>query len=334
MSTFSQYLVELPGVPKEERIDVEADVRKLVDAVSSTACNSGGQFYLKRVLITSEFEKDVNSLTGEPSNEVGYVASRNHVRAIGKTIPLLESASGRSFVIVVDSNLVSPCSIQNPHFLTTLLHEAVHVAFNSARSGLLDHDEPTTTAVTRESLFNNRAQYMIDEFDVDRCVDQLVGFLSKRDGTPWSLRELEEAKGLDWIAGLTIAFNDMSQFIDHHVREYRTHRSTIDDLLDTVYAYLKDVLILLSHTGAIYGQGESWESILVQVRDTLGARRFFGDRLQQIIRALEALDTASVDPLSTIAAAVEHILRDCGLSLQTIPEGIYVSVNEPALSAS
>ena len=94
---------------------------------------------------------------------------------------------------------------------------------------------------------------LLDEFAADRSVDSIVSAIAKKeDGQPWSLRELEELKGLDWVNSLLNSLAKMPSFIDEEVHAYRVEHGDIDRFTIYVVPYVIDVLTLVSHVAAIY----------------------------------------------------------------------------------
>ena len=175
------------------------------------------------------------------------------------------------------------------------------------------------------------ATLVLDEFDVDRLVDQLVGGLAKKDdGQPWSLRELDEAQGGDWVGGLLDALDRMPGLVEEKVWQFRTGETSIDILAMEMIPNVKDVLRLLSNTASRYMGTEHWQGILEQIKGMDASQRFFKEYLDTILGQLDQAQSPFEESVQIVANAVEGIFRNCGLSFQTVPEGVYISVDAPS----
>ena len=226
--------------------------------------------------MTDCFEDDVNRLINERSGCTAYVAARKNVRAIGKTLWMRSEQGDISFAVIIDAKQIGPWGLKNPRCLTTVLHELIHVVYEERHLKRLGEEEYVADADTRERLLDGWATLLLDEFDVDRLVDGLVGVLAKKDdGLPWSLRELDEARGVDWVKGLLDGLYQMPSSIEEKVWQFRTKRAGIDYLAMEVIPDVKDILRLLSHTASRYAGTESWPNIVEQIKKTDAYRRFF-----------------------------------------------------------
>ncbi len=172
---------------------------------------------------------------------------------------------------------------------------------------------------------------LLDEFDVDRLVDDLVGGLAKKDdGQPWSLRELDEAQGVDWVQGLLNGLHQMPRSIEEKVWQFRIRQMGVDDLTTAVIPHIRDLIRLLSHTASRYMGTELWPNIVEQIKETDASQRFFKEHLDTILGQLDDAQLPFEESVQIVAHAVEGIFHNCGLSFQTVPEGVYISVDTPS----
>ena len=282
--------------------------------------------------MTSCFEDEVNRLLSESSGLAGYVAVRNNVQAIGKTIWTRSQQGGLGYEVIIDANKIGPWGLNNARCLTTVLHELSHVLYEGRHLERLGEAEYTSDLNTKERWFSGWAKLILDEFDVDRLVDALVVRLAKRDdGRPWSLQELEEGQGVDWIQELLDGLNKMPCVVEEKVWRFRTWQMSIDDLAEAVIPAIQDILILLSHTASMYMETESWPDILQRIKTTDASRRFLKEHLDTILNHLNDVQIPFEESVQIVARAVEGIFQHCGLSLKTVPEGVYISVDAPSL---
>ena len=303
----------------------------LVKAVAGAAKAQGIPFLLDRVRVTDCFEDDVNRLVDERSGHAAYVAARRNAHAIGKTLWTRSQQGELSFAVIIDAKQIGSWGLDNPRCLTTVLHEMIHVLYEERHLHRLGEEEYVADPDTRERLLDACATLLLDEFDVDRRVDALVGVLAKKeDGQPWSLAEMDEAQGVDWVQGLLDGLQEMPGFIEEKVSRFRTRQMGIDDPSIAVIPYLKDLLRLLSHTASRYMGTERWPNIVEQIKRTDAAHRFFKGHIDTILMQLDDPELPFQESVQITAHAVEGIFRNCGLSFQTVPEGVYISVNAPS----
>ena len=266
-----EYTVDVSGIPAQQRSLARQDIGRLVDAVAVVAKARGKQFLLQRICVTDRFEDEVNRLLQERSGPTGYAAVRSHVRAIGKTLWIRSQHGDLKFAVVIDANQMGSWRFNNARCLTTVLHELSHILCEERHLQRLGEEEYTAFADTRERLLDGWASMLLDEFDVDRLVDALLrGLATTSEGRPWSLQELEEAQGADWIQGLRAGLHQMPDFVDEKVWEFRTGRIGIDDLATVVVPNIRDVLVLLSHTASMYMGTERWPGIVKDIKETGG----------------------------------------------------------------
>ena len=330
MST-REYAVEVTGVPLELRSLAEEDIRKLASGIAEAADELGIPFLLQRVRLTERFEDDVNQLLQERSGISGYVAARNNAHAVAKTIWTRSPDGDFGFSVVIDVNEMGPWSLNNPRCLTTVLHELSHVLCEVRHLKRLGEEEYTAIGDTRERWLERWATLILDEFIVDRLVDGILWrTASKDDGQPWSLRELEESQGLDWIDGLLDRLDQMPQFIEEKVRQFRTRQIEIGDLAATVIPAVKDLLALLSHTASKYLETERWPEVVERVKNTEACQRFFKEHLDIILGQFDDSQVPFEDSVQVVAQAVEGIFSYCGISFRTIPQGVYIAVDAPS----
>ena len=326
-----EYTIEVPGIPAELQSFAKDDIGILLDAIAAVADAQGLQFLLNKIRVTDCFEDDVNRLLSRRSGFTGYVAARNNAHAIAKTLWIRSQQGALSFAVLIDAKEIGSWGLKNPRCLTTLLHELIHVLYEERHLMRLGEEEFTAVADTRERWLDGSATLLLDEFDVDRLVDVLVGGLAKKDGgQPWSLRELDEAQGVDWVQGLLDRLHKMPRFIEDKVRQVRTLQIGIDDLATAVIPAVNDLFRLLSHTASRYMGTELWPNIVKQIKETDASQRFFKEHLDTILCQLNDTELPFAESVQTVAHAVEGIFRNCCLSLQTIPEGVYISVDEPS----
>ena len=326
-----EHIVEVPGIPTVLRSSAKKDIGKLLDAIAKVADKLGTKFLLEKVRVTDSLDDDVNQLLNERSGLTGYVATRRYAHAIGKTLRTRSEQGTLGFAVIIDAKQIGPWGLNNPRCLTTVLHELIHVLLEVRHVERLGEEEYTAHANTRERLLDGWACLLLDEFDADRLVDALVGGLAKKDdGQPWSLRELDRAQGLDWVKSLLKALNQMPGTLDEEVLSFRTRQMGIDELAVTVIPNISDLLRLLSHTTARYIGTELWPSIVEQVKATDFSQRFLKEHLDTILARLADGSLPLEESVQIVAHAVEGIFHNCGLSFQTVPEGVYISVDAPS----
>ena len=323
--------IEVPGVRAGLQSFAKKDIGILLRAIAGVAHAQGMQFLLNKILVTDCFEYDVNRLLNERSGLTGYVAVRNNAHAIGKTLWMRSEQGDIGFTVIIDAKQIGPWGLNNPRCLTTLLHELIHVVYEERHLKRLGEEEYVAVADTRERWLDGWATSLLDEFNVDRFVNVLVGVLAKKDdGQSWSLRELDEAQGLDWVTGLLDGLYQMPSSIEEKVWQFQTRQREIDYLTMTVIPDVKDILKLLSHTASRYAGTEPWPNIIEQIKKTDAYRRFFKENLDIILGQLSDARRPFEESVPIVANAVEGIFHNCGLSFQTVPEGVYIAVDAPS----
>ena len=323
--------IEVPGVPVGLQSLAKEDIGILLNAISTIADAQGIQFLLNKIRVTDCFEDDVNRLLNERSGLTGYVAARNNAHAIGKTLWIRSQQGDLSFAVIIDAKQIGSWGLKNPRCLTTVLHELIHVLYEERHFKRLGEEEYTADADTRERLLDGWASSLLDEFDVDRLVNALVGGLAtKDDGQPWSLRELDEAQGIDWVQGLLDSLTQTPRLIEEQVWQFQTRQMGIDDLATVVIPDIKDLLKLLSHTASRYMGTELWPDIVERIKETDASQRFFKEHLDTILGQLDDAQLPFEESVQIVAHAVEGIFHNSGLSFQTVPEGVYISVDTPS----
>ena len=323
------YNIEVPGIPPELQSTATEDIGRLLDAITRVAVKEGDRCRLDKVRITDRFEDDVNRLLNERSGLTEYVAARRNAHAIGKTLWTCSQQGVLGFTVIIDASQIGPWALSNARCLTTLLHEFIHVLREERHIERLGEKEYTADGDTRERWLDGWACLVLDEFDVDRLVDVMVGgFATKEDGQPWSLRELDEAQGLDWVHGLLDGLDRLPRFVDEEVWMFRTRQMGIDDLAVSVIPYIKDLLRLLSHTAARYLGTDLWPDIVERVKGTDASQRFLKEYLDTILAHFDDAQLPLEESLQIVGEAVEGIFHNCGLGFQTVPEGVYISVRE------
>ena len=325
------YNIEVPGIPPELQSIAKEDIGRLLDAITRVADKQGMQFLLDRVCITDRFEDEVNRLLNERSGLTGYVAARRNAHAIGKTIWTRSQQGALGFVVIIDAGQIGPWALSNARCLTTVLHELIHVLREERHLQRLGEEEYTADGDTRERWLDGWACLLLDEFDVDRLVDVMVGGLVKKeDGQPWSLRELDEAQGLDWVSGLLDSLNRLPLLVDEEVCRFRTRQMGIDDLAMSVIPCIQDLLRLLSHTTARYMGTDLWPDIVERIEETGAFRRFLKEHFDTILAYFYDTQSPLEESLQTVGQAAEGIFHNCGLGFRTVPEGVYISVSKPS----
>ncbi len=256
---------------------------------------------------------------------------RAHVRALGKTLWLRSEYGEVEFVIVIDAVQAGPWEPNNPRWMATVLHELFHVLLDGHYIANRGAEEYTAVADTRERLLHRWAKGLLDEFAADRLVDHLVrSRLTNSAGKPWSLRELEEARGVDWVGALLDGLGQMPDALDDKISQFRNWRMGIDELCVAVIPEINDILNLLVHTASLYIDTERWPDILSAIEDTTTSRRFLRHHLKSILDQLENPDLPFDESVKTVECAVEGIFLNCGLGFRTVAGGLYISVDAPS----
>ena len=326
-----EHIIEVPGLPAKMQSIAKKDIGMLIDIVAMVAEKEGSQFLLDMVCITDCLEDEVNRMLNERSGLTGYVAARRNAHAIGKTLWIRSQQGVLGFVAIVDAGQIGPWGLNNSRCVITVLHELIHVLREERHLERLGEEEYTADGDTRERLLDGWACLVLDEFDVDRLVDTLVGGLAKKDdGNPWSLRELDEAEGLDWVHGLLDSLDRLPRFVDEEVRKYRTRQMGLDELAVSVIPYIKDLLRLLSNTASRYMGTDLWPGIVERIKETEASQRFLREHLDIILDRFHDTQLPLEETLQIVAHAVEGILRNCGLRFQTVPDSVYIYVSEPS----
>ena len=326
-----QHIIEVPGLPAKIQSTAKKDIGRLIDIVSMVADKEGSQFLLDKVCITDCLEDEVNRILNERSGLTGYVAARRNAHAIGKTLWTRSQQGVLGFVAIVDAKQIGPWGLNNSRCLITVLHELIHVLREQRHLERLGEEEYTADADTRERWLDGWACLVLDEFDVDRLVDALVGGLAKKDdGSPWSLRELDEAEGLDWVHGLLDSLDRLPRFVDEEVRKYRTRQMGLDELAVSVIPFIKDLLRILSNTASRYMGTDLWPGIVGRIKETEASQRFLKEHLDVILDAFHDTQLPLEETLQIIGQAVEGIFHNCGLRFQTVPYSVYIYVSEPS----
>ena len=326
-----EYTIEVPGVPSELQSRMKDDIKVLLKVIAAVADAWGTKFLLNSIRVTNCLEDDVNQLLSKRSGSVGYVAARNNVHVIGKTLWVRSEQGDIRFTVVIDAKQIGAWGIKEPLCLTTILHELVHVLYEERHLNRLGEEEYTADLDTKERWLNNWATLLLDEFDVDRQVDKIVGMLAgKDDGQPWSLRELDEVQGIDWVQGLLDSLNQTPRYVDEQIYRFQTGQIGIDDLATTVITQVKDLFRLLSHTASRYMETELWPDIMQQIKATDASQRFFREYLGNILDRLDDEQASFAESVQVVAHAVAEIFHNCGLGFKTVPEGVYISVAAPS----
>ena len=133
-----------------------------------------------------------------------------------------------------------------------------------------------------------------------------------------------------WVNGLLNGLNRLAQFVDEEVWKFRTWQIGINDLDAAVVPNVKDLLRLLSHTAARYMGTDTWPDIVERIRETEAAQRFMKEHLDTILAHFDDAEPPLEESVEAVGQAVEGVFRNCGLTFQTVPEGVYISVSAPS----
>ena len=325
-----EFTVDVSRISPELQTLAERDIRWLAALVAAFAEKRELPFLLQEVRLTTQFSEDVNDLLLERWGTSGYAAHRDNVLAYGTTIWVHSQQEGHGFIVLVDANLIGPWSLTNPWCLVVILHELSHVLYEARALKRLGEEGYMKLEQSRESLLEGMAKSLIDEYDVDCLVNEFVKKIATKDnGQPWSLREIEEAKGLNWVETLITALEEMPPRIEDIVMRYRTRRISIDCLEKRGVSVVQDFLILLSHTAAMYMDSENWPAIFERLGSTEASRRFLKDHVRTILDELTHPTLPFETSLQNVAHAIEDVFRHCGITFKTVPEGMYIAVDLP-----
>ena len=325
------FRIELPGIPESLRSTAERDVRQLVDFVLPIAERLDLPFLLRLVRITSHYQRDVNRLLKENWGYDRYVAVRKGVHAIGRTFPMRSDNGEIGFAVLVDAKSIDQWHLTNPWCFTTILHELCHVLFNAQHLKTLGLEEYVALENTRERLLASRARLFLDEFSADRLVDFIIStHMKKEDGQPWSLREIDEAREIDWPQVFLNRLTQMPEFIDEKVFEYKVQHGDLEKFRTEVPPYITDTLRLLSHMAARYMKTDSWPEILNNIGKSEASRRFMKEHLGIFLDHLGESGIISDESTKGMTDAIEGIFLNCGVGYETTPKGLYISVGWPS----
>ena len=322
-----EYSINVSGIPAEQQALARRSMRQIANIVAAVAEKQGQQFLLHGIHLTDRFEDEVNQLLQKRLGGIEYCAVRSNVRAIAKTIWVRSELDEIRFLVIVDALSIGPCRLDNPRCLATVLHELGHVLREETHLQNLGEEEFVSIATTREDWLSGWSRTVVDEFDVDRLVDTILGALATTtDGQPLSLRFLEDAEDVDWVQTLLKGLGNLTENTDNEVWKYQTRQMSIEDLADALIPEVREVLTVLSHTAAIYMGTERWHDIA----ESEAGKRFFRQHLQTILAQLDSRDSSLEDRIAVVSQAIEGIFSNCGLRFETVPEGIYIAVSSPA----
>jgi len=328
----SEFTVNVSGIGEEYQDTAERDIRLLVSIAAGVADRSGLPFLLHEIRLTTQMQEDANEMYRQRRDETGeYTALRDDVLAYGKTIWSCSADGELAFVVLIDSSIVRPWNLNNPWFLVIVLHELGHVIYETQELKRLGYERYVTPEYTRERILESMARTVIDEYRVDRFVDWVVKtFCTNDTGNPLSLREIEEdIKEIDWAGSLRSALERMPQRIDDVVCRYKTRQIEMHELLAKVPSNVKDILVLFSHTCALYLGTDSWPDTIESFKRTEASRRFLGGHMEVIAEALMNDELTIEDTLQVVTKAIENIFRSCGLTFENTSEGLYAAVDWP-----
>ena len=327
----SEVNIDVSGVPVELQSHAEEQIRYLVEVVAEVSEQMGFPFLLKLVLVTGSYQDDVNWFLQERAGPTGYVAKRESLQALARTLWIRSDDGELSFVNVIDANQGSPWSLNDPDCLITVLHELLHVPYEARRLEMLGEDEYTAGNSTAERMLSRDANLLIDEFAVDRTVDALLPLFAKDgDGQPMSLRGVKEALGEDWVQHLLAELDRMPQIIDHRVQRVLTGQEDVQFLADTVIPYVTDLLTLVAHTASLYMGTDQWDRNMDFIRQTEASERFLEDHLTLILGQLDDSQLPLSESVQMVANALEAIFQNCGLNFPKCSEGLYIVASPPS----
>jgi len=331
------YLVNVAALSEEYQDAAENDIRVLASIAAGVAKGLELPFLIQEIRLTESLQEDANEIFRQKWDSPGeYSAIRDDVFAYGKTIWSQSQDGEVRFVVLIDLRCTCPWSLRNPWFLVAVLHELGHVVYGAQALKRLGQEEYITFELTRESLLGSFSKTIIDEYRVDRLVDWILKeFFTDDAGNPYSLHKIEEeVKKIDWAGSLLSALEKLPQRIDDVVNRYNTGQIGIDELFNKAPSLVQDVLVLFSHTCALYIGTDSWSEIEEKLKETEASRRFLGGHIEAITEALsrEILSNEDTleDTLNEVAFAIESIFRSCGLTFEDRPEGLYTAVKWPA----
>lgn len=327
------YLVNVAAIGEEYQDAAEKDIKVLASFAAGVARALELPFLLQEIRLTESLQEDANEIFRQKRDLPGeYSTRRDDVFAYAKTLWVLSQDGEVEFVVLIDLRFICPWNLNSPWFLVAVLHELGHVVFEAQALKRLGQEEYLTSELTRESLLRSLSKTTIDEFRVDRLVDLLLkSYFTDDTGNPYSLHRIEEeVKAMDWAGSLMSALQKLPQRIDGVVCSYKTRKIGLEELLDKAPSLVQDVLVLFSHTCALYLGTDSWSCIDERLKETEAARRFLGGHFEAIAEALLSDDLTIEESLGIVALAIENIFRSCGLTFEDTPEGLYTAVNWPA----
>ena len=327
-----EFVVDVEEIGEEYRDGAERDIRWLASIAAGVAEGLRLPFLLQEIRLTSRLQEDVNELLQQKLGSPGeFSALRDDVFAYGKTMLACSPDGEIKFVVLIDLRFICPWNSQNPWFLVAVLHELGHVIYEAQALERLGQEAYVTYEHTREGRLDSISKTLVDEYRVDRFVDWVVKRIgTDNTGNPLSLHKIEEEiKDMDWSGSLMSALERMPQRIDDVVCRYRTGKIGVDKLLTRADSSVRDVLVLFSHTCALYLGTDSWSDIIERIKGTEASRRFLGGHIEAIAEALLNNELTIEDTLQVVAHAVECILRCCGLTLEDKPQGLYIGVEWP-----
>ncbi len=325
--------VDVAGIDERNRDVAERDLRMLASIAAWIAEELNLPFLLQEIRLTARLQEDVNELYRQRRDSMGeYSALRDDVFAYGKTIWICSHKGEIRFVVLIDLRVVNPWNINNPWFLVAVLHELGHVIYETQALKRLGEETYVTFEYTRKGLLDALSKVIVDEYRVDRLVDLVVkGIATDDTGNPLSLRQIEEdVKKMDWAGSLATALENMPQRLDAVVYRFKTRQIGIDELLTKATSNVQDVLVLFSHTCALYLGTDSWPVVVESLKGTEASRRFLSGHLETIAEGLSNNELTAEETLQVVAHAVESVFRRCGLTFEDTPEGLYTAVAWPS----
>ena len=327
----SEVSIDVSGVHVELQSHADEQIRYLVELVAEVSEQMGVPFLLKLVLVTGSYQDDVNRFLQERAGPSGYLAKREGLHALARTLWIRSDAGKLSFVNVIDASQGNPWNLDDPDCLITVLHELLHVPYEARRLEMLGEDEYIAGNNTAERMLSRDANLLIDEFAVDRIVDAFLPlFANDGNGQPMSLRGVKEALGEDWVQHLLSELDRMPRTIDQRVQRVLIGQENAQFLADTVIPYVTDLLTLVTHTAALYMGTDQWDRIMDSILQTEASERFLEDNLASILSQFDSSQLPLSESIQVVANALEAIFHNCGLSFPKCSEGLYLVTRPPS----
>ena len=325
--------VNVDGVDPERQQAAVDEIRWFLQILSASTRESHGDVTMRRIVIAKDFDTTINELSPQwKTSEVKYKAQRRTVRAIGKTIEHVENDK-ISFSLVFDGEVFRNWDQQAKAFrFEKFLHELVHPVIDATRFQKLGAEKYYPNEKTAEGICLSLALNATNEYKVDRIVDELCQkFLSDDNHQPVPLAKLYLAESVDLRVTLVELVSKMPEFIVQNVLDFKEWRIAINELWSRICQFLDELLTVLAHCVAIYGQQEEWLQTLADISQAQAYRSFLGGHIEAIHKEWQRwFDEPAADEIENLEAIgneIRGIFHRCGLTLTNVTDGIYVSVD-------